>query len=1194
MKILWLILLLCYSILAVEVPTVNVESISQLGFIGDYVGISPFQDSRQTESIPSNNTALFIHSNNLFTLFSTVDGTIDTHCQLNSTSYILGGTFNTINDTQYNHIAQLNLDTMQLAPLQQGLDGPVRSLYCTNDSVYVGGEFNKPTGYNSTELSYAALYSQGQWTALPWKGFNGPVYTIEPTTQSILFGGKFDTIGDGTFSNQSYQQSFDLSSLATITAGNGGYGSDPTSVVCSQSPWYLQSGNTGYWQAQFPFTIQPSLFRLTNTHNDSGTLQFNIIALGSNDYFQLSYLDPVTQQIQNCSQSCFLSNTTTFQDFTVTSPLTANGVRINIDTWYGTRGGLGGVQIFRSDTSLQPHASSSTNSSSCYSDTQSSSTTTTGNWTETFAYGTYQDFLTSTFSASELSTVDLSVTYQPYIPSQGNYSVYVTTPGCVGTSNCDQRTKVQLLIELTPGNQTTLSLSQQNYEDQRTLIYEGTVSASGTFQPKVVLKIDTANVTLPSSSTVSVIADSMEFIRTSNYTSLSSILEYYPSNQSWSALADQLALGSTVRTLSVYQDTVYIGGQFSQNGTTNIISYKQQTLTPLSTGLNGQVTTSLIAGSKLVVGGNFTQTNNNGLNYIALYDLQTNSWSSISQGLNNQVDHISLLDNTTLDISGPFTQLLGASTVYNNARFSLTNNSWIQPSSFVLGSSQNLALNSTASLYFGDIRNAQSYQTNDVALADSWWVNQNATVESGLVYQDALILSGQFMLESEYQVAMYQKNSWQGLVQGLSGNISTMLIVGHQLFIGGNFTGKDINGLIVYDLENKTMSNVNGVYNANQGVGQVNAMRSNGESVFIAGNFDYAGTLNCGSLCALSTQTLQWKLVGGNSLTGTVNDLSVQDNGTIVAVGDLKVDGQQTPIAELNNQIWTAFSASVTAPTSLLAQGSGNYVMSGRNQNNTFIGLWDGQQFNALNQTNLNSASDIQQLLFVPISSSPSERRYPANSNAMLMAIGHLLTDNGQSSSAALYDGAQWYPYILTAKADGSPGQIRQFLKTSDCCSSIPTQRRYLSVPAVVLISIAISLAILFCLVALGFLVICLKRRKRTYIPPPEWRPRPPTLPPLDLRPFSPPMVPFSSLLAAALRPTADEVPASEERPKMYYAKFPFEAKEFGELPFDANTPIVVTDMTDDVWWMGYKDNGSGQAISGLFPSNYVTTRKPS
>lgn len=177
----------------------------------------------------------------------------------------------------------------------------------------------------------------------------------------------------------------------------------------------MQNGNTGYWQAEFPFSIQPSLFRLTNTHqNDSGTLQFSAIALGSNDYFQLSYTDPITHQVQNCSEACYLSNTSDYQDFTVTSPLTANGIRINIDTWYGTRGGLGGVQIFRSDTSLQPHLSSSNNStSSCSSSSQTSTTTTTGNWAETFAYGTYQNFLTSTFPASELSTTDLSVTYKP-------------------------------------------------------------------------------------------------------------------------------------------------------------------------------------------------------------------------------------------------------------------------------------------------------------------------------------------------------------------------------------------------------------------------------------------------------------------------------------------------------------------------------------------------------------------------------------------------------------------------------------------------------------------------------------------------------------------------------------------------------------------------------------------------------------
>ena len=67
--------------------------------------------------------------------------------------------------------------------------------------------------------------------------------------------------------------------------------------------------------------------------------------------------------------------------------------------------------------------------------------------------------------------------------------------------------------------------------------------------------------------------------------------------------------------------------------------------------------------------------------------------------------------------------------------------------------------------------------------------------------------------------------------------------------------------------------------------------------------------------------------------------------------------------------------------------------------------------------------------------------------------------------------------------------------------------------------------------------------------------------------------MPFSALLAAALRHN-DEQPASEESPKVYYAKYPFEAKEVGELAFGANAPIVVTDMTDNVWWMGYIDDG--------------------
>ena len=84
----------------------------------------------------------------------------------------------------------------------------------------------------------------------------------------------------------------------------------------------------------------------------------------------------------------------------------------------------------------------------------------------------------------------------------------------------------------------------------------------------------------------------------------------------------------------------------------------------------------------------------------------------------------------------------------------------------------------------------------------------------------------------------------------------------------------------------------------------------------------------------------------------------------------------------------------------------------------------------------------------------------------------------------------------------------------------------------------------------------------------------------------------FGALMAAAIGNTSEV--ASDDNPRLYYAKYPFDAKEYGELGFDTNTPIIVTDTSDNVWWMGYKDDGSGNPISGLFPSNYVTETKPS
>lgn len=70
----------------------------------------------------------------------------------------------------------------------------------------------------------------------------------------------------------------------------------------------------------------------------------------------MSYIDPVTHQTVQCSESCILSNST-YQDFTVVDSLSTSGVRINIESWFGAGGGLGYVQIFQSGNNPKQNVS---------------------------------------------------------------------------------------------------------------------------------------------------------------------------------------------------------------------------------------------------------------------------------------------------------------------------------------------------------------------------------------------------------------------------------------------------------------------------------------------------------------------------------------------------------------------------------------------------------------------------------------------------------------------------------------------------------------------------------------------------------------------------------------------------------------------------------------------------------------------
>ncbi|KAF9320528.1 hypothetical protein BG006_002758 [Podila minutissima] len=82
-----------------------------------------------------------------------------------------------------------------------------------------------------------------------------------------------------------------------------------------------------------------------------------------------------------------------------------------------------------------------------------------------------------------------------------------------------------------------------------------------------------------------------------------------------------------------------------------------------------------------------------------------------------------------------------------------------------------------------------------------------------------------------------------------------------------------------------------------------------------------------------------------------------------------------------------------------------------------------------------------------------------------------------------------------------------------------------------------------------------------------------------------------SSTMASTLSTTIPGNPNTVVNGGMiYYAKYPFRARETGELGFKTGDRILVVDQSDDIWWMGVIQDATGQQLHGVFPSNYVGT----
>ena len=661
----------------------------------------------------------------------------------------------------------------------------------------------------------------------------------------------------------------------------------------------------------------------------------------------MKYIDSATGQNQTCTNPCPLSTDPTilYQDFLFDGPIDITGVQIQISEFTGSSAGLHILQLLSSGS----FASSidANNGQSCYAPNASNSTD-TGQWTAKVANtniaGTVQTVLVSTVNVGTSASAGPSFTWFPYVSASGDYDVNLLVPGCTDFQDCSLRTSVQ--VTLFPGAGSppfVTTISQQNQEDATILIYSGPIVPSS---PNFVTTISMTLADSPAGSgqngQYELVADRVQLVLNSaNITSSGSsngtsgalglargvgFLEWprsFPSTNATEGILPNSTLttsdflgfdilggmggidsidgiSSTLFSINAVahhsSGTIFVGGAFSlasgpAAGTLNLVSFQNGVLVSLANnGLNGQVTSLVLVGDQLYVGGSFQDTSSgstqNKLGGIALYNVKQKSWSPLGAGVNGAVSSIGL-SNNQIQIAGNFTELI--SVTGNGSGISasgfgvwdIETGTWVNSGGFVVGN-MTFVGNETSStqLLAGNIVASQKYGATGLVMLKNGDSNGPAILPLTASFEESQVSTSSNLRRRAYWISHLfsrQTNQPTPLPPPLPASAPAVLAgafwsnsSNELTILGGNFsfvapgTSTTSSAIAIYDPSSTSIRGLVG----SQVNGTVRTLLVDGNSLYVGGEFTIPGaTVNGLALYDLSNQ--EWDLNGLQSLQPT-------------------------------------------------------------------------------------------------------------------------------------------------------------------------------------------------------------------------------------------------------------------------------------------------------------------------------------
>ena len=300
----------------------------------------------------------------------------------------------------------------------------------------------------------------------------------------------------------------------------------------------------------------------------------------------------------------------------------------------------------------------------------------------------------------------------------------------------------------------------------------------------------------------------------------------------------------------------------------------------------------------------------------------------------------------------------------------------------------------------------------------------SATATSGQTVQNLMFLNGS------------HDNVVTGLPEGIDNN-STFLALAVQsdlLFAGGSVTGRidsaQVDGLVIYDLQSATYRDTQPAALAGSNV-IVNSIATQPGTtmVYVGGSFDGTSqSLSCPSVCMYDTSMNQWNPVG-SGVDGTVSALYWSSDTKLLAAGDLTIGGNRTTLAtyDTKQQTWTTMSTSaIPGPVTVFAPGTSDsqrmWVAGTASNGSAYLMEVDGDNYRPVGDA-FGPGTTIRGLQVMGLTKNHGSSQYLDNDQSLLVT-GNLNLPAFGNASAALFNGTDFTPLILSSLADGTPGTI--------------------------------------------------------------------------------------------------------------------------------------------------------------------------